>query len=45
MINNTNKQLILYKHTLSLFLALNAGNLKMPGNRFNPNEYIIDKKK
>jgi len=35
-IKATNK-LILYIHFLSLFLALNAGILNNPGNKFNPN--------
>ena len=31
--------------TLSLFLALNAGILKIPGNKFKPKGYIIDNAK
>ena len=42
---NAIKPLILYKHSLSLFLALKAGILNMPGNKFNPKGYIIDNKK
>ena len=35
----------LYRHFLSLFLALNAEILKNPGNKFIPNGYNIDKPK
>ena len=31
-----------YKHFLSLFLDFKAAILKIPGNKFNPNGYIID---
>ena len=37
--------LVLYKHFLSFFTAFNAGILKIPGNKFNQNGYIIDKSK
>ena len=38
-------RLNVYKHFLSLFFALKAGILKIPGNKFNPNGYIIDNPK
>ena len=43
-INATNP-LILYKHFLFLSLDLNAGSRNIPGSKFNPNGYIIDKAK
>ena len=35
----------LYKHFLSFFLALNAGILKIPGNKYKPNGYTNDNEK
>ena len=32
-------------HSLSFFLFFNAGILKSPGSKFNPNGYIIDNPK
>ena len=41
--NNDIILLILYKHCLSLLLALRAGILKIPGIKFKPKGYIMDK--
>ena len=35
--------LVLYKQVLSFFLALSDGILNIPGIKFNPNGYTIDK--
>jgi hypothetical protein len=42
---NANKLLNLYKQFLSFLSALNAGILKIPGNKLSPNGYNIDKAK
>ena len=43
--NKANNPLNEYKHFLSFFSALKAGILKIPGNKFNPKGYNIDKAK